>query len=75
MEKLHNFLEHPITNIVTAFILITASLAEGWGSFINDLTECNIGVHHGVLIFGVLMLLRGVVEALETISRAHKKLK
>ncbi len=75
MEKLHNFLEHPITNVVTALILIAASLAEGWGSLIDDLTACNFGVHHGVLVFGVIMLLKGVVEALETISRAHRKLK
>jgi len=75
VEKLHNFLEHPITNVVTALILIIASLAEGWGSFVDDLTECNFGVHHGVLVFGVIMLLKGVVEALETISRARRKLK
>ena len=73
MERLHTFLEHPTTNMATALILITASLAEGWGSFIDDLTEFNIGVHHGVLVFGVIMLLRGIVEALETLGRTRRK--
>lgn len=69
MEKLHRILENPVTDIVTALILIITSLSEGWETFIMDITEFKTGVHHGVLLFGILMLVRGVVEALETLSR------
>jgi hypothetical protein len=41
----------------------------------DDLVKFDAGVHHGVLLFGFVMLLRGVAEALEAFSRAHKELK
>jgi uncharacterized membrane protein HdeD (DUF308 family) len=73
MELLKLFIDHPITNIVIAIVLIVSSLLEGWESFSEDISEFDLGVHHGVLLFGVVMLLRGVVEALEAIVRAHEK--
>ena len=73
METLKKFIEHPITNISIALVLIVTSLLEGWESFSEDLSEFDMGVHHGVLLFGIVMLLRGIIEALEAVVRAHEK--
>ena len=73
MESLKNFIENPTVNIVTAMILVITSLAEGWEYFSTDLSEFDLGVHHGVLIFGIVMLLRGILDALESVVQAHEK--
>jgi len=73
MKKLKAFIEHPVTNLFIAAVLIGTSLAEGWESFSGDLSEFDAGAHHGVLLFGVAMLLRGIIEATELVIEAHEK--
>ena len=73
MEKLKTFIEHPATNIIIALILVGTSLAEGWESFSEDLSEFDVGVHHGVLLFGLAMLLRGIIESLESLIKAYER--
>lgn len=73
MEALKRFLENPVINIVIAIILIISSFAEGWDDLSEGLTEFSLGVHHGVLLFGVAMLMRGIIEFLEALIKAHEK--
>lgn len=73
MEALKRFLENPVIDILIAITLIISSFAEGWDDLSEGLTEFSLGVHHGVLLFGVAMLLRGVVEFLEALIKAHEK--
>ncbi len=73
MAALRKILEHPITNVVTALVLISASLAEGWEDFTDELVRFDLGVHHGVLLYGAVMLLRGILESLEAVVRAHER--
>ena len=75
METLKAFLENPIINIVIALVLIISSFAEGWDDFSEGVTEFSLGVHHGVLLFGTAMLLRGIIEFLEALIKAHEKKK
>ena len=48
---------------------------EGWEEFSEDLSEFDMGVHHGVMLFGIAMLLRGVIEAMESMVRAEERRK
>lgn len=75
METLLRVVKHPIINIVMAIILVATSLAEGWETFLDDLVKFDAGVHHGVLLFGFVMLLRSIIEALEAVKRAHDEAK
>ena len=75
METLRSILEHPIMNMATALILIITSIAEGWEEFTNHLNEFHLGVHHGVLLLGLIMLLRGVLEALDSVIEIQERLK
>ena len=70
---LRNLLYHPATNIFIAVILISTSLMEGWDTFYQDVVAAHTGVHHGVFILGVIMLMRGLVEALESFKRVHEE--
>jgi hypothetical protein len=73
MEKIKQFIEHPATNLIIAIVLVGTSLAEGWESFSGDLSEFRVGAHHGVLLLGVAMLIKSIIEALESIIRAHER--
>jgi hypothetical protein len=73
VDAIKNFLEHPGINLFVACILVFSSLAEGWEEFTEDLSEFDLGVHHGVLLLGVAMLLRSIIEVLESIVRAHER--
>ena len=73
MERLKRILDDPYVNIFIAIVLVYSSVAEGWEEFTHGLTEFDIGVHHGVLLYGVAMFLRGLVEAAESTVRAHEK--
>ena len=73
MGALKRWLENPSTNIAIALVLVVSSVAEGWGEFVGGISKFEIGVHHGVLLFGLAMLLRGIIEAMEAVERAHKR--
>ena len=75
MDRLKAFIEHPIINLAIALVLISTGLAEGWESFSSDLSDIHVGAHHGVLLFGIAMLVRGIVEALEYFVKANEKRK
>ena len=70
---LRNLLYHPATNIFIAVILISTSLEEGWDTFYQDVVAAQTGAHHGVVILGIIMLIRGLVEALESFKRAREE--
>jgi hypothetical protein len=69
MHALRRALDHPLVDIVVSLILIATSLAEGWGTFRNDLMTFDAGVHHGVLIFGFVNMLRPLPKLLEAAER------
>ena len=75
MDRFRRILNHPFANIFTAAILIVTSLAQGWGDFTRSITDQDAGVHHGVLVFGIVMLLRGIAEALEAVRRVDARQK
>ncbi len=77
MSSLHRFIQHPMTEVIVSLFLIVTSLTEGWETFADDLAEFDLGVHHGVLLFGILSLLKALSESRETgkrIQSAKKRL-
>ena len=72
MERIRRFLDSPYTNIAIALVLVISSLGEGVETFVGELSEFDLGVHHGVLLFGLAMLLRGLVETREALDKARK---
>ena len=69
MRALKYALDHPLMDVAIALILIVTSLAEGWGTLRHDLVTLDAGVHHGVLIFGFVNLMRVLPNLLEAAER------
>lgn len=72
MKFFRQILEHPVTDILVAIILIGTGIAEGWETFFDDIVTFDIGVHHGVLLYGVVSLLKSILELFEGVERMHK---
>ncbi len=76
MRLLRRVVEHPLTNLAVAVILIVTSLAEDWTTLQEDLIHLNVGVHHGVLVLGFVKLLRVLPDlfgAAESVSKASER--
>ncbi|MCG8455422.1 MAG: hypothetical protein MI919_04005 [Holophagales bacterium] len=72
MQMLRRILAHPLVDFVVSLLLIGASLAEGWETLLRDLQEFKAGVHHGVLLFGLVTFLRTLPEVWETAEHLWK---
>ena len=72
MARLRTIAQHPAMDITVAIILIVTSLAEGWESIVEDIAKFDVGVHHGVLIFGFSQFLRAFSEMVEATKRVTK---
>lgn len=69
ISVLRSITEHPYTNIAIALILMTTSLIEGGETLYEDITELNLGAHHGVLLFGIVSFLGSIPDLLEAVER------
>ena len=69
MHALRRALQHPLMDLAMALLLIVTSLSGGWGAFRQDLVALDVGVHHGVLVFGFVNLLRILPNLLEAAER------
>ncbi|MGH7675839.1 MAG: hypothetical protein ACREMV_11270 [Gemmatimonadales bacterium] len=76
MSKLRAVLHHPVTNLVLALILIGTSLVQVWESLGGTgiqmsvgAMEMKVGAYDGVLAYGLVHLLRAIVELLESVER------
>jgi hypothetical protein len=73
MKRLERLLESTWTDVAVALLLIVSSLSEGWETFIQDLEKFDLGVHHGVLLLGVVSLLRSLGEVRESARRFRRR--
>lgn len=76
MSRLRATLHHPATNLVVALVLVVTSLIEVWESA-TGLTfemavggmEMKVGAYDGVLVYGLVHLVRAIAEMVEGIER------
>jgi hypothetical protein len=76
MSRLRAMLHHPATNLVVALVLVVTSLIEVWESA-TGLTvemavggmEMKVGAYDGVLVYGLVHLLRAIAEMVEGFER------
>lgn len=73
LRAMRMILEHPWTNFAVAAILIGTGLAEGWDSMADDLQNLKLKSHHGVIVFGMVNLLKSVHDILLGLEKATKE--
>ena len=76
LEKLRRITDSPFFNILAALGLILASIGEVRESFSSEWDQIEVGVHHGVFLYGVLSLIKCIPdlgEAMKRVSEAKEK--
>ena len=66
-------LDHPYMDLTVAGILALTSLFEAYRTIAEDLANLSLGAHHGVLIFGLVGVLRAIIELDEGLERATRR--
>jgi hypothetical protein len=64
-RAIRNFVEHPVTNLCVGLLLFGSGFVEAYGTLYTDLTEMNIGAHHGLMLFGVMNVLASIPDIIE----------
>ncbi len=64
LVKFKRFVEHPLLNISAGAFLVATGLFEGFASIYEELADVPLGGHHGVIVFGLIHILRTLPDGL-----------
>ena len=70
LQKLKAVVKHPVTQLATGLILL---ISGGWEvvlDFMSAEHSFQLGVHHGVAVFGLIQVLGSLPELLEGLDRS-----
>lgn len=76
LRKFRMTLHHPAVNLSVALVLVATSLIQIWESLAGEVLtmgiggmRMDVGVQQGVLVYGVVHLVRAIAELLESLER------
>jgi hypothetical protein len=69
------FVDHPVTNLVKGFLLLTIGLTEAARTFREDVTSGRLRVGHGLVIIGLFSILDALPHLIEGLEASGKYLK
>jgi hypothetical protein len=67
-QKVRRFVEHPITRLAVGLILFLSGFAEAYRSFGADLSQLQIGAHHGVMLLGLFNMIASIPDIIEGVG-------
>lgn len=77
LQRLKTAVEHPFTKLATGMILLGSGLATAYSDIANAEHSAQFGVHHGVLLFGLVQVLGSLPDLIDglgkTIEVAEKR--
>ncbi|MBT8420724.1 MAG: hypothetical protein KJO08_07695 [Gammaproteobacteria bacterium] len=77
INTLKRITRNPYLNILVALLLFYSGASEAWHEF-NEMEEIKVGVHHGVILFSFVYILKTIPEifkGLENLSEGMDHLK
>ncbi len=69
LVRLRHFVRNPLTQLVVGLILVGSGIAEVVYDLANTDKTWQIGVHHGVIVFGLLQVLQNIPPMVDGIER------
>ncbi|MFO0867727.1 MAG: hypothetical protein U0935_02155 [Pirellulales bacterium] len=72
LRQAGKFVQRPGVQLSVSLILIVASTIEIIESFDEDLKQLRLGVHHGMLILGMVNMLAAVPDLVEGLERLEE---
>lgn len=72
MDRLQNILNSSITSIIVSIVLVVASAQEVWTAVETEVSS--LQSHHGILVFGIITLLKSVIQLIESFTKTHERI-
>jgi len=69
LQRLKALVKHPYTQLFTGMVLIVSGLFEVWDDIMNARNSFRLGVHHGVVLFGIVQILGSLPDLVEGLDR------
>ena len=73
-QSIRLFVEHPVTRLSVGLILFSSGFAEAYRSFAQDYEHLRIGVHHGVMLFGLFNMIASIPDLIEGVATSAEYL-
>ena len=71
-RKLKAFAQHPTTQLAAGLVLVISGMAEVIYDLMSVEHSFRLGVHHGVLLFGLVQVLGSFPEFIEGMERTFE---
>jgi len=75
LKKIKDFVENPYVNLLIGAILFLSAISEVGDALYDDISNLNVRVHHGVMIYGIFMAIRSIPDLFESLERASRSIK
>ena len=71
-KKLRRIVENPFLNLVVGIILLISGLSEVWDTMWDDIVNLNLKVHHGIIIFAILQVIKSIPDFFESLEHVQR---
>jgi hypothetical protein len=68
VNTLHRVAHHPILNLLAGFILLLTGVLEALAMAVEGMFDCPISMHHGVMVFGFLHMIKSLPDVLKGVK-------
>jgi len=65
IKLLRGILKHPATSIVVGIALVVVGICDAYETVFEDFIGVDVGVHHGLIMFGSIKVLEALLLVLE----------
>jgi hypothetical protein len=74
-KKIKGFVENPYVNLLIGAIMFLSAISEIGDVLYEDISNLNVRVHHGIMIYGVFLALKSIPDLFEGLERACRSIK
>jgi hypothetical protein len=75
IKKIESFVENPYINLLIGAILFLSAISEVGDALVDDISNLNVRVHHGIMIYGIFLAIQSIPELFESMERVLRGIK
>ena len=75
LKKIKDFVENPYVNLLIGAILFLSAISEVGDALYDDISNLNVRVHHGIMIYGVFMAIKSIPDLFESLERVSRSIR
>ncbi len=69
LNRLKTIVDHPVTHLLVGLALMTTGCMQIYDDLVGDSQQFRVGVHHGIVLLGVIQALSALPDVAHGIER------